>query len=60
MQTIIRRTRDFLSSEAGPTATEYAIMLSLIVIVSLGAITLLGQKADNVFTFVRTSMPEGN
>jgi pilus assembly protein Flp/PilA len=39
----------FLVSEDGPTATEYAVMLALIIIVAIGAITLLGQKVSAMF-----------
>ena len=39
----------FLTSEDGPTAVEYAVMLALIVVVCLGAITTLGQNANGTF-----------
>jgi pilus assembly protein Flp/PilA len=42
----------FLQSEDGPTAVEYAVMLALIVVVCLGAITTLGQNANNTFNNV--------
>ena len=42
----------FLQCEDGPTAVEYAVMLSLIIIVCLGAIAVLGQKASGTFTSV--------
>jgi pilus assembly protein Flp/PilA len=42
----------FLQSEDGPTATEYAVMLALIIIVALAAITLLGEKVRDIFTGV--------
>jgi pilus assembly protein Flp/PilA len=49
----------FLKSEDGPTATEYAVMLALIIIVALGAITGLGTTVDTIFTNVDTSLPTG-
>jgi pilus assembly protein Flp/PilA len=40
----------FLSSEDGPTAVEYAVMLALIIVVCVGAISTLGGRANNQFT----------
>jgi pilus assembly protein Flp/PilA len=42
----------FLRAEDGPTAVEYAVMLSLIVVVCLVAITTLGKNASSVFSNV--------
>jgi len=44
--------RHFLRSEDGPTATEYAVMLALIIIVAIGAISGIGIKVSDVFTSV--------
>ena len=49
MNTVIRRTKSFLVSEDGPTATEYAVMLALIILASVTAITGLGTKVGEVF-----------
>ncbi len=57
MQTFLNRTKNFLKSEDGPTATEYAVMLALIIIVALGAITGLGTTVEGIFTDVDTAMP---
>lgn len=54
------RMREFLVSEDGPTATEYAVMLALIIIVALAAITLLGQKVNTIFGNVETALPDGS
>jgi pilus assembly protein Flp/PilA len=43
---------DFLKSEDGPTAVEYAVMLALIVVVCITAITALGSNANKVFSNV--------
>ena len=48
--------RRFLSSEDGPTAVEYAVMLALIVIVCLAAITTLGTNAQTTFTNIGASI----
>lgn len=50
----------FLQSEDGPTATEYAVMLALIIIVALTAITTLGGKVRDIFTNVETALPDGS
>ncbi len=39
----------FLRDEQGATATEYAIMLVLIIMVALLTIVFLGQKVDGAF-----------
>ena len=47
----------FLKREDGPTAVEYAVMLALIIVVCIGAITTLGQRADNTFETVDSALP---
>jgi pilus assembly protein Flp/PilA len=47
---------DFLRRDDGPTAVEYAVMLALIIVVCLGAITILGQNANSTFTSVGNSI----
>ncbi len=59
MKALLHRAKHFLVSEDGPTATEYAVMLALIIIVALAAITLLGSKVSDIFTNVETSLPDG-
>jgi pilus assembly protein Flp/PilA len=43
---------EFLRSEDGPTAVEYAVMLALIVAVCVTAITALGHNANKTFSNV--------
>ena len=52
MNTFMTRAKSFLKSEDGPTATEYAVMLALIIIVALTAITNLGTKVKDIFVGV--------
>jgi len=59
MSKIAKQIRRFLASEDGPTATEYAVMLALIIIVALGAITALGEKVSTTFSNVTTALPTG-
>jgi pilus assembly protein Flp/PilA len=47
---------NFLKSEDGPTAVEYAVMLALIIVVCIGAITTLGSNANTTFTSVGSAL----
>jgi pilus assembly protein Flp/PilA len=47
---------EFLKGDDGPTAVEYAVMLALIIVVCLTAITIIGQKANDTFLTVGSSM----
>ena len=50
----------FLVSEAGPTATEYAVMLALIIVVCLAAITGIGTTVSTIFSNVDAALPTGS
>ena len=52
--------KKFLTSEDGPTAVEYAVMLALIIVVCIGTITALGSKVDATFSNVTTAIPTGS
>ena len=56
MKSIITKVQNFLKSEDGPTAVEYAIMLALIVIVCLTAIQAVGTTANTAFQQVTTDL----
>ncbi|MGO9111422.1 MAG: Flp family type IVb pilin [Thermoguttaceae bacterium] len=56
MKSLLKKCRRFLACEGGPTAVEYAVMLSLIVVVCLNAITAIGTKASSVFSKVANSI----
>jgi pilus assembly protein Flp/PilA len=45
---------NFLKSEDGPTAVEYAVMLALIIVVCISAISLLGSNTSATFNKVAT------
>lgn len=57
MSKMLRKVKELLVSEEGATATEYAVMLALIIIVSIVAITLLGNKVNNTFQNIATRLP---
>ncbi len=56
MKSLLVKIGNFLHCEDGPTAVEYAIMLSLIVVVCLMAITTIGTKSSSVFSKVANSV----
>jgi pilus assembly protein Flp/PilA len=47
---------NFIKSEDGPTAVEYAVMLALIIVVCITAITALGTNVNNTFSYVATNV----
>jgi pilus assembly protein Flp/PilA len=56
MQSVVQRMKAFLRSEDGPTATEYAVMLALIIVVCIASIKAIGPKADAAFQSVGSNM----
>ena len=58
MNKMLMKVKELLVSEEGATATEYAVMLALIIIVSIVAIGVLGDKVNNTFTNIGDSMPD--
>ena len=56
MMQFTEKMRRFLTSEDGPTAVEYAVMLALIIIVCLAAIQAVGTQTNTVFTNTAASL----
>lgn len=56
MRSIKNALRRFLKSEEGPTAVEYAVMLSLIVVVCLTAVSTLGKRTSASFTTIANQL----
>ena len=52
----LARHLSFLKSEDGPTATEYAVMLALIIVVCIASIKAIGPKANAAFKSVGDNM----
>ena len=50
MKALVSRCKEFLVNEDGPTATEYAVMLALIIVVCMVAISALSTSLRGVFT----------
>jgi pilus assembly protein Flp/PilA len=59
MKNLLCHARQFLVSEDGPTAVEYAVMLALIVVVCLTAIQAIGTNANSTFNSVSGVLPSG-
>ena len=60
MNEFMNRAKNFLRSEDGPTATEYAVMLALIIVACLAAITTLSDKVQTTFENVASAFPDGS
>ena len=56
MKSFAQKIQRFLKSEDGPTAVEYAVMLSLIIVVCITAVTSIGSKAKTTFTNVAAQL----
>jgi pilus assembly protein Flp/PilA len=56
MKNLTKKLQRFLTSEDGPTAVEYAVMLALIVIVCLTAIQAIGTNANTTFNKIANSL----
>jgi pilus assembly protein Flp/PilA len=56
MRSLTQKVISFLKNEDGPTAVEYAVMLSLIIVVCIAAITTLGSNANATFSFVGSNI----
>lgn len=56
MNSFVTRVKNFLKSEDGPTATEYAVMLALIIVVAIAAIGTLGGTVNEMFESVESGI----
>jgi len=50
----------FLVSEDGPTAVEYSVMLTLILLACITTISTLGQSISGTFSTVNSSLGSGS
>jgi pilus assembly protein Flp/PilA len=53
---MMKKVAAFLTSEDGPTAVEYAVMLALIIIVCLTAIGSVGTNTKTSFNNIANSL----
>jgi pilus assembly protein Flp/PilA len=56
MRSLYQYLVTFLKNEEGPTAVEYAIMLSLIIVVCVAALTTLGTNSSNTYSYTGTKV----
>ena len=56
MKGFVKKLIGFLVDEEGATAVEYAIMVALIAIVIIFMVTLVGKRANNVFSKVANKL----
>jgi pilus assembly protein Flp/PilA len=56
MQNFASQVRRFLTSEDGPTAVEYAVMLALILVACITIVGNVGTQASTTFSKVNSSM----
>ncbi len=56
MNAFLKRAKHFLQSEDGPTATEYAVMLALIIVIAMGAIGTIGTTVTQAYTDLNTGL----
>jgi pilus assembly protein Flp/PilA len=56
MKNFALKLKRFLKSEDGPTAVEYAVMLSLIIVVCITAVSAIGTNAASTFTNVSNQL----
>jgi pilus assembly protein Flp/PilA len=55
MRRLLQVSKQFLASEAGPTAVEYAVMLALILVACITIITSLGTTVSGTFSTVNSA-----
>lgn len=53
----MQKILNFLVSEDGPTAVEYAVMLALILVACITIVRQLGQSSNSTFSTVNAAMP---
>jgi pilus assembly protein Flp/PilA len=56
MKVLSARVCRFLTSEDGPTAVEYAVMLALILMACITIVTSLGGSISGTFSKVNSSL----
>lgn len=56
MNFIVKRTREFLIREDGPTATEYAVLLAVIAMTVIGAMAAFGTRVEAIYTAIESSV----
>ncbi len=50
------RAREFLRSEDGPTATEYAVLIAVICIAAISTLSTFGQRVENIYVSIENAV----
>jgi pilus assembly protein Flp/PilA len=56
MKSLALKVRRFLVSEDGPTAVEYAVMVSLVIVAAIAAIRGLGTGLNSTFSNITSEL----
>jgi pilus assembly protein Flp/PilA len=56
MSNFMKSVRQFVVSEDGPTAVEYAVMLALILVACITIVTTLGGTVSKSFSATNTAL----
>ena len=58
LHNLLTAARRFAREEDGPSATEYAILLAVLVLVAVVSIRGIGERIYNIYEHVNAIMPE--
>lgn len=59
MKKFANSVKQFIVSEDGPTAVEYAVMVALIIIACIATVRALGTQINSTFTGITTELAAG-
>ena len=60
MNAFCQKLREFVRSDGGPTAVEYAILIAVICVAVIGALSSFGVHMDNLYTSIASTVPTGS
>ena len=60
MNAFCQKLREFVRSDDGPTAVEYAILIAVICVAVIGALSSFGVHMDNLYTSIASTVPTGS
>lgn len=55
MMAFIEKARAFWHNDDGPTATEYAVLLALIIVGVLATMSQFGARVDSIYVTIATA-----
>ena len=56
MEPLKQRLLLFLRSDDGPTATEYAVLLAVIAVVTLASMSAFGERMNNIYLAIEGTL----